>query len=66
MKYYYSYVFLSKKDSNLYFGFTEYLKSRIEWHNNDKVESTKQLNSYSIGQVGTVYVKSMENLKDNT
>ena len=32
---------MSKKDFNLYFGYTENLKSRIEQHNKGKVESTK-------------------------
>lgn len=41
MKYYYTYVLLSKKDSYFYFGYSGDLKSRIEQHNNGKVESTK-------------------------
>jgi len=32
---------MSKKDFNLYFGYTENLKSRIGQHNKGKVESTK-------------------------
>ena len=41
MKFYYTYVLLGKKDFNLYFGYTENLKSIIEQHNKGKVESTK-------------------------
>jgi len=41
MKYYYTYVLLSKKDSYFYFGYSGDLKSRIEQHNNGRVESTK-------------------------
>ena len=41
MKYYYTYVLLSKKDSKFYFGYSSDLKSRIEQHNSGRVESTK-------------------------
>ena len=38
---YYVYVLKSKKDGNLYTGFTDNLKKRIQKHNNGSVLSTK-------------------------
>jgi putative endonuclease len=40
-KYYYVYVLRSKKDGELYTGYTKDLRDRLEQHNNGKVESTK-------------------------
>jgi len=34
-------MFLSKRDPNFYFGYTENLNSRIGQHNNGKTKSTK-------------------------
>ena len=41
MKYYYTYVLLSKKDNKFYTGYTDNLKRRIQEHNSGKVEATK-------------------------
>jgi putative endonuclease len=41
MKFYYTYVLRSKKDTKLYYGQTKNLKLRIEQHNEGKVTSTK-------------------------
>ena len=41
MKFFFTYVLQSLKDYNLYSGFTNNLKSRIEQHNKGQVESTK-------------------------
>lgn len=38
---YYVYVLISKKDNNLYTGYTKDLKNRIEQHNIGEVQSTK-------------------------
>jgi len=38
---YYTYVLKSKVDSNLYVGFSDDLKKRLEEHNKGLVESTK-------------------------
>ncbi|MGA2466438.1 MAG: GIY-YIG nuclease family protein [Thermodesulfobacteriota bacterium] len=37
---YYVYVIQSIKDSNLYVGYTEDLKTRLQKHNNGQVDST--------------------------
>jgi len=37
---YYTYVLRSKKDGNLYTGYTRNLKARFESHQNGEVEST--------------------------
>jgi len=42
MKWYYTYVLKSLKDSKLYVGFTDDLKSRLKRHNDGLVESTKK------------------------
>ena len=39
--FYYTYVLESKKDKNLYVGFTDDLKNRLNEHNLGKVEATK-------------------------
>ena len=41
MKYFYTYVLLSKKDNKMYLGYSEDLKSRFEQHEKGKVLSTK-------------------------
>ncbi|MFH1608877.1 MAG: GIY-YIG nuclease family protein [Patescibacteria group bacterium] len=38
---YYIYVLKSKKDNNLYVGYTENLQNRLNYHNAGKVRSTK-------------------------
>ena len=42
VKFYYIYVLLSRKDKDLYTGYTEDLKSRFEQHSKGQVISTKQ------------------------
>ena len=41
MNYFYTYILISEKDNNFYYGFTKNLKLRIEQHNNGEVQSTK-------------------------
>lgn len=41
MKFYYTYVLKSKKDSKLYIGWSGDLKKRFKFHQNGKVKSTK-------------------------
>jgi putative endonuclease len=38
---YYTYVLISKKDGNMYTGYTKDLKLRLEQHNKGKVYTTK-------------------------
>jgi len=40
-KFFYTYVLRSLKDGNLYIGWTNDLKSRLEYHNKGKVIATK-------------------------
>ncbi|MFA6526783.1 MAG: GIY-YIG nuclease family protein [Candidatus Buchananbacteria bacterium] len=46
--FYYIYVLKSSKDGNLYVGYTENLKSRLEQHNNGLVDSTKTRRPFSL------------------
>lgn len=39
--FYYVYVLLSEKDNHLYTGYTSTLKERLAFHNEGKVDSTK-------------------------
>ncbi len=39
--YYYIYVLLSERDNQWYTGYTSNIKERIKFHNEGKVESTK-------------------------
>ena len=41
MKFYYTYVLLSKKDNKLYIGYTDNLIQRVNKHKIGKVDSTK-------------------------
>jgi putative endonuclease len=41
MKYFYGYVLLSEKDKELYTGYTADLKSRMKYHEDGLVSSTK-------------------------
>ena len=41
MKFYYTYVLFSEKDSKLYIGWTDNLRHRINMHLNGLVQSTK-------------------------
>jgi len=41
MKFYYTYVLKSLKDSKLYIGFTDNLKERLKQHKNGLVRATK-------------------------
>lgn len=56
---FYVYVLQSKKDTNLYTGFTENLKKRIRQHNNGEVISTKYRRPFKI-----VYYEACLNMKD--
>ena len=38
---YYTYVLKSEKDNNLYIGWTENLRHRLEMHNSGKVKATR-------------------------
>ena len=40
-EYYYVYILLSLKDGKKYTGYTKYLPSRFEQHQNGEVKSTK-------------------------
>lgn len=59
MKFYYTYVLLSKSDNKFYTGFTENLERRIDEHNNGKVESTKFRRPLEL-----IYFESCRNKKD--
>jgi len=48
VKFHYIYVLLSRKDNNLYTGYTEDLKSRFEQHNKGLVSSTKDRRPLSL------------------
>lgn len=41
MKFYYTYVLISRFDNNLYVGWTNNLKNRIQKHQNGQVNATK-------------------------
>jgi len=41
VKYFYTYVLISKRDNRLYIGWTDNLKSRLEKHNKGFVKATK-------------------------
>ena len=41
-KWYFTYVLRSKKDLNLYIGWTDDLKKRVESHNNGRVKATAE------------------------
>ena len=45
---YYVYTFLSLKDNNLYTGFTDNLKRRIEEHNRGEEPSTKHRRPFKL------------------
>ena len=46
--YYYTYVLKSKTDSNLYIGWTNDLRKRLESHNKGLVHSTKQRRPFEL------------------
>jgi len=59
MKFYYTYVLRSEKDSKLYFGYTKNLKLRIEQHNKGQVESTKHRRPLEL-----IYFEGCQNKND--
>ena len=58
---YYIYILKSRKDNNLYTGYTKDLKNRLKEHNDGKVPSTKNRLP-----VGLVYYEACLNQKDAT
>ncbi|PIR80171.1 MAG: excinuclease ABC subunit C [Candidatus Levybacteria bacterium CG10_big_fil_rev_8_21_14_0_10_35_13] len=56
---YYVYVLKSKKDGNLYTGFTDNLEKRIQKHNDGLVTSTKHRIPFEL-----VYIEGGLNKKD--
>jgi putative endonuclease len=56
---YYTYVLMSKKDTQFYTGFTKDLKLRFEQHNKGLVESTKER-----GPVELIYYEACLNQED--
>jgi len=48
VKFYYIYVLLSRRDNNLYTGYTENLKSRFERHSKGQVLSTKNRRPFEL------------------
>ena len=59
VKFYYIYVLLSRKDKNLYIGYTEDLKSRFEQHSKGYVSSTKDRRPLEL-----VYYEACRNKRD--
>ena len=55
---YFVYVLKSKKDSKLYYGFTDNLERRVREHNNGKVLSTKSRTPFEL-----VYSEVVENIE---
>lgn len=58
---YYVYVLQSKKDTNIYIGYTDNLKIRFKKHNSGLVKSTKSRIPFEL-----VYYESYKNKKDAT
>ena len=61
MKFYYTYVLLSKKDGKFYTGYTNNLKRRFEEHCNGRVNSTKNRRPLKL-----IYYEACLNKKDAT
>lgn len=47
-KYYYTYVLLSRKDNELYIGWTDDLVQRVKLHNEGSVEATKSRTPFAL------------------
>jgi len=60
-KFYYVYVLLSEKDGNLYVGYTDDLKKRMNDHNKGRVPSTKNRTPLKL-----VYYEACLNQRDAT
>jgi putative endonuclease len=58
---YYVYVLQSKKDKNIYIGYSTDLKKKFEAHNNGRVKSTKPRAPFIL-----VYYEAYGNKKDAT
>jgi putative endonuclease len=58
---YYVYVLQSKKDKDIYIGYTDNLKVRFKRHNSGLVKSTKSRIPFEL-----VYYESYKNKKDAT
>jgi putative endonuclease len=58
---FYVYILKSKKDNNLYIGYTNNLKKRIQQHNQGKNFSTSRRGSFSL-----IYYESFKSQKDAT
>lgn len=58
---YYVYILRSKKDGKFYTGYTENLKLRLDWHNNGKVDSTKNRRPLEL-----IYFECCLNQQDTT
>ena len=48
MKFYYTYVLRSLKDSNIYIGWTNNSKTRLIKHNSGKIRSTKSRKPFEL------------------
>ncbi|MCA9381068.1 GIY-YIG nuclease family protein [Candidatus Dojkabacteria bacterium] len=48
MKFYYTYILLSKSDNGLYIGYTSNIKKRVEEHNNGNITSTKSRRPFKL------------------
>ena len=58
-EYYYVYILLSLKDGKKYKGYTKYLPSRFEQHQNGEVKSTKHRRPFVL-----IYFEACLNKKD--
>ena len=58
-EYYYVYILLSLKDGKKYTGYTKYLPSRFEQHQNGEVKSTKHRRPFVL-----IYFEACLNKKD--
>lgn len=59
--FYYVYILQSEKDSNFYVGYTNNLKQRLSFHNEGKVQSTKNRRPLKL-----VYFEGCLNQQDAT
>ena len=59
--YYYVYILQSEKDSNFYIGYTKDLRKRLSFHNEVKVQSTKNRRPLKL-----VYFEGSLNQQDAT
>ena len=59
--YYYVYILQSEKDSNFYVGYTNDLKKRLTYHNDGRVQSTKNRRPLKL-----VYFEGCSNQQDAT